>query len=761
MSSHSLLGALLLLIPACARSTPAGEAAPPALGANEQAHPARSLAATPLPAVPAAAAADTWVDAVRVERWKEAAGIIDGLEQQQQRAPETRYVRARAALVLGEPARAVELLGGLEGELPLLAPDVKGFRAEAQLEAGPFVDAALYFSQSHEAEGLIKAARAYERAEQLAKARTLVDRALATLPRDAKLRKPRDTAIEARARLVRASIAERQGHSTLASLDLYWINQNAPTSPEADEVDRRLERIAPKRALTQRQRYDRAYSMAQAGWVERTEHELGLLPGAAGPAVTSAEIARARAWALYMARRDYAKASDLFGEAAKGGGPRAVEDLFYAARARSRAHDDERAIRMYEALAASNPRSGWAEHATFLATRLRYILGQWDSAAAGYDRYLARYGKTARFADSGRYEQAVAWLAAGKHDRAAKAFASLIAEKPEASLRSRYLELQAVALAGAGNASAAGTLFRQVMIEYPLTLPALFSRARLSALGQAPPPLIEPSQTGAPTPPLAVELPARAALLWRLGLDRDAERELLSREPELRKRFAPREHEALCTAYGRLATAAERYRVGRSALRPGALDVAPSPSSRWLWDCTYPRPWAALITEAQEQNKLSQDFLYAVMRQESAFKPGAVSSADAVGLMQLIDPTAQRAAAELSLPYDPAQRVNPPQNIRISSFYLKKLFDMFGGHFALTAAAYNAGPFAVSRWLETGEKLPLDLWVARIPFTETRGYVHQVIGNYARYAYLAGGEPAVPDLDLALPQGKRAPADAY
>jgi peptidoglycan lytic transglycosylase len=249
--------------------------------------------------------------------------------------------------------------------------------------------------------------------------------------------------------------------------------------------------------------------------------------------------------------------------------------------------------------------------------------------------------------------------------------------------------------------------------------------------------------------------------LLRMGLDRDAERELVAREPELRKRFAPREHEALCRAYGRLVTAAERYRIGRSALRPGALDSAPSPASRWLWECTYPRPWAALVTEAQEQNKLTQDFLYAVMRQESAFKVSAVSSADAVGLMQLIDPTAQRAAAELSLTYDPAQRVSPAQNIRISSFYLKKLYDMFGNHFALTAAAYNAGPFAVSRWLETGEKLPLDLWVARIPFTETRSYVHLVLGNYARYAYLAGGEGAVPELALALPQGKRAPADAY
>jgi soluble lytic murein transglycosylase len=698
---------------------------------------------------------------VRVERWIEAARLIDALDAKTQGEPDLRYVRARAAIALGEPAKAVELLEGLENELPLLAADVRAHRAEAQLEAGPFAEAAAYFIQFREPENLIKAARAFERADQLAKARSAVDRALAAIPKDPKTRKAADTATEARARGVRARIAERQRQAAIASLDLRWINQNAPTSSEAEGLDQRLEQLTPKRALTQRERYDRAWSMAQEGRIERTERELELLSKAPGPPVSRAEILRARAWALYMARSDYARASQLFDEAAKLGGPRAVEDLFYAARARSRAHDDEQAIVMYEALVLRHPKSGWAEHAAFLATRLRYILGRWDAAAAGYERYLTRYGKNARFAESGRYEQAVSWLAGGKHERAAKAFAALETEAGASSLKARYRELEGVALTGAGKQQAAAERFRLVIEEFPLTLPALFARARLEALGQAAPPLIEPARSAASAPPLDVQLPPRAAVLVRLGLDRDAERELLLREPELRKRFAPREHEALCRAYGRLATAAERYRVGRSALRPGALDSAPSAASRWLWECAYPRPYAALIADAHDRNKLSADFLYAVMRQESAFKPGAVSHADAVGLMQLIDPTAQRVAAELALPYEPARRVSPPLNILLSSTYLKKLSDMFGSHFALTAAAYNAGPSAVSRWLETGEKLPLDLWVARIPFAETRGYVHHVLGNYARYAYLTGGEAAVPELALALPQGLRAPKDAY
>ncbi len=149
------------------------------------------------------------------------------------------------------------------------------------------------------------------------------------------------------------------------------------------------------------------------------------------------------------------------------------------------------------------------------------------------------------------------------------------------------------------------------------------------------------------------------------------------------------------------------------------------------------------------------------MRQESGFRPTVVSPARAVGLLQLIPPTARTVAGELGVDFDPLLLRSPPYNIRLGAFYLKKVLDTFGGSVALAAAAYNAGPVRVSHWLETGEKLPLDLWVARIPFHETRSYVCRVVGNMARYAYLDGGESAVPNLDLSLPKGLRAGPGAY
>jgi soluble lytic murein transglycosylase len=143
--------------------------------------------------------------------------------------------------------------------------------------------------------------------------------------------------------------------------------------------------------------------------------------------------------------------------------------------------------------------------------------------------------------------------------------------------------------------------------------------------------------------------------------------------------------------------------------------------------------------------------IYAVMRQESAFNSKALSPAGARGLMQLMPATAERLAKELGEPFDAAALVQPGTSLRLSAHYLKKLLTAFGGNVPLAVASYNAGPVAVRRWLENGQQLGLDVFVARIPYEETLEYVERVMGNFARYRYLEQGAGGVPTLALALP----------
>jgi soluble lytic murein transglycosylase len=149
------------------------------------------------------------------------------------------------------------------------------------------------------------------------------------------------------------------------------------------------------------------------------------------------------------------------------------------------------------------------------------------------------------------------------------------------------------------------------------------------------------------------------------------------------------------------------------------------------------------------------------MRQESAFRPDARSSAGAVGLMQLMPRTAELAARELGLEYRRDQLTRPSYNLELGAFYLSKLLGTFERRTVLALASYNAGPHAAARWLSGAHELDADLWTARIPYAETRRYVARVMTNWARYRYLAGGPEQIPELTLELPPSVELPFHAY
>ena len=129
--------------------------------------------------------------------------------------------------------------------------------------------------------------------------------------------------------------------------------------------------------------------------------------------------------------------------------------------------------------------------------------------------------------------------------------------------------------------------------------------------------------------------------------------------------------------------------------------------------------------------------------------------------MQLMPATARRAASELSWEHERGRLTQPRYNLELGVFYLGKLLETFDRHVVPAVASYNAGPAAVSTWLNGGRDLPLDLWVARIPFTETRDYVLRVMSNWARYRYLEGGAEGVPPLALDLPGEVELAANLY
>ena len=86
--------------------------------------------------------------------------------------------------------------------------------------------------------------------------------------------------------------------------------------------------------------------------------------------------------------------------------------------------------------------------------------------------------------------------------------------------------------------------------------------------------------------------------------------------------------------------------------------------------------------------------------------------------------------------------MRPEKNIALGSRYLNHLLGVFEGNRILAAAAYNAGPTRVKKWLNKDKdaQLPYDVWIETIPYKETRGYVQNVLSFSVIYAYRLGQE---------------------
>lgn len=117
------------------------------------------------------------------------------------------------------------------------------------------------------------------------------------------------------------------------------------------------------------------------------------------------------------------------------------------------------------------------------------------------------------------------------------------------------------------------------------------------------------------------------------------------------------------------------------------------------------------IRVAAKLHRISPALLWAVIKAESDFKSGAVSSKGALGLMQLMPAT----AAYLNV----ANPLNPIENIRGGAKYLRYLLNRFDGDLPLALAAYNAGEQKVRRY---GDQIP--------PIRQTQRYVEKVLSLY-------------------------------
>lgn len=246
-------------------------------------------------------------------------------------------------------------------------------------------------------------------------------------------------------------------------------------------------------------------------------------------------------------------------------------------------------------------------------------------------------------------------------------------------------------------------------------------------------------RTVEPWSPREAEPPSPAVLAWAEGHPLAAAYRFMVQMDE------PQEGRTLLSALYAQATTDEQRTAAASL--PARVGMYPGNAVRMarrarrdglvLLEQGYPLP------NGETDGIPARAAILAIMRQESTFMADARSGAGALGMMQIMPATGRLVARRLGLSFDHTRLTqDPAYNIMLGTAYLENLVRQYDGSLLLAAAAYNAGPGRVARWMrQYGDPRTMphrEDWIEAIPFSETRNYVQRVLEGWNVYRVRMG-----------------------
>ncbi|WP_263375398.1 lytic transglycosylase domain-containing protein [Granulicella aggregans] len=366
-------------------------------------------------------------------------------------------------------------------------------------------------------------------------------------------------------------------------------------------------------------------------------------------------------------------------------------------------HNSQQAIFHYTTLVTLFPRSTYAPSAHWRAAWMNYRIRNYSEAARLMDEQIQQYGGGIEI------PSALYW-------------------------RGRIYEDEE------HNFGQAANYYRALNATYTNYYYAILARQRLAVIGNKD--KVEPSPVLAsvhPTdvPDLSPELPEddihliKARLLANASLNEFIGPEIAA-SPDSPEWGALAQAE-IYTSFGEVTRALQSMK--HSGLPYFALPIDQVPVI--YWQLLFPKPyWADLVTDSQ-RNGVDPYLVASLIRQESEFNAGAVSRANAYGLMQLLPSVGKAAAKKNGIKrFSTNDLLNPATNLLLGTTNLKQVLDRFGGQAEYALAAYNAGDTPVRLWLSSNDYKDVPEFVESIPYTETREYVQAILRNREMYRAL-------------------------
>jgi soluble lytic murein transglycosylase-like protein len=374
---------------------------------------------------------------------------------------------------------------------------------------------------------------------------------------------------------------------------------------------------------------------------------------------------------------------------------------------------------------AANAEAAFISQAPSLSADARAEAAQrvaWIYYVLGQDVDARRVADYWRVGASGEWGSQAAWIAGlaswrlGDCDSASREFRDVTATATQRELTAAGYYWAARAEQACRRPQAVQALLKAAAAS-PESFYGLIARETLGTATRIPP--AAPVSTA-----LVDSLPnvRRAVALARIGETSLAE-EMLRHEAKI---GSPADQPALLEVAKRLNLAGAQYWLatnGQPGTRIQAADRYPTPG----W--TPVRGW-----------RVNPDLAYAHIIQESNFRTAAVSTAGAVGLMQVLPSSASDEAAAAGLPYSPSSLYDPTYNLEFGQSFIERMRSSAytGGLLPKVIASYNAGPLPVGRWATIPDKGDPVLWIESVPYWETRYYVPAVMRNLWVYEGLKG-----------------------
>jgi soluble lytic murein transglycosylase len=511
-------------------------------------------------------------------------------------------------------------------------------------------------------------------------------------------------------------------------LEIFMRHPLTPADAEAivalDALERRIGLLRHSRQL--RRRGDTLFAQRRNDEA-LASYDAALAQGG-GSAKDTVQIRQKRAHTLFRLRR-YPEAVKAFASF-----PARTPDQIEQARAVARAGDVPGAVRTLERIADGSSGAN-ASQARLLAALLLDGEGHTEQAREHFAA-LVRSAPRSEAGVTALWQLGWEAYRAGRYRTAIGYFDKLAPlETDEVSrLRARYWSARASAKDG--DAARAQESFAQLALEYPLSYYGWRAAARLDGhTAPVDPPM--PAVSAAPIPRgragLAPSQLERPRILLEAGLVLEARRELDRLFDQAR---GLDDRLALAELY---ADAGEFNRPQRLVVDAyqETLARAPIAGSLELWWHAWPAPFFDEVRDAtRSRAHVDPALVYAIMREESGYRPEVLSVSGARGLLQLMPETAEKVALAEAMTGFAADDLFVPQvNIALGSAYLEELFARFGGRPSAAIGSYNAGPHRVAQWLD-GDALEDDEWVEAIPYDQTRAYVKRVLRSIQAYRVL-------------------------